>query len=218
MAGKISACNLEGFYVYSICGVVESGAKCLIVEHPSRKFTLVRERVEPSDFPEKRGSRCFALFANGKFSAKVRRKLEGGSTVTGQYQHTIDAKGRVFIPAKLREELGETFYVTMGMDSCLSVYSDASWARFTEKFESLPYTKTKAMRPLFANAAKCEPDSQGRILLPQKLRAYAQLDKDVVIIGVSNRAEIWNAERWAATEAEALDPENLAAVMEELGF
>lgn len=132
--------------------------------------------------------------------------------MTGQYQHSIDAKGRVFIPAKLREELGETFYVTMGMDSCLSVYSDASWAKFTEKFESLPYTKTKAMRPLFANAAKCEPDSQGRILLPQKLRAYAGLDKDVVIIGVSNRAEIWNAERWAALEAEELNPENLAAV------
>ena len=130
--------------------------------------------------------------------------------MTGQYQHSIDAKGRVFIPAKLREELGETFYVTMGMDSCLSVYSDASWAKFTEKFESLPYTKTKAMRPLFANAAKCEPDSQGRILLPQKLRAYAGLDKDVVIIGVSNRAEIWNAERWAALEAEELNPENLA--------
>ena len=120
--------------------------------------------------------------------------------------------------ALLREELGETFYVTMGMDSCLSVYSDASWAKFTEKFESLPYTKTKAMRPLFANAAKCEPDSQGRILLPQKLRAYAGLDKDVVIIGVSNRAEIWNAEKWAEIEAAELNPENLAAVMEELGF
>lgn len=142
----------------------------------------------------------------------------GERTVTGQYQHTIDAKGRLFIPSKLREELGETFYVTMGMDSCLSVYSDASWARFTEKFESLPYTRTKAMRPLFANAAKCEPDAQGRILLPQKLRAYAGLEKDVVVIGVSNRAEIWNAERWAALEEAELNPENLAAVMEELGF
>ena len=129
--------------------------------------------------------------------------------MTGQYQHTIDAKGRLFIPAKLREELGDTFYVTMGMDSCLSIYSDASWARFTEKFESLPYTKTKAMRPLFAN---------GRIVLPQKLRAYAHLEKDVVVIGVSNRAEIWNAEKWAEIEAEELNPENLAAVMEELGF
>ena len=81
--------------------------------------------------------------------------------MTGQYQHTLDAKGRLFIPSKLREELGDTFYVTLGVDSCLSVYSDASWARFTEKFESLPYTRTKAMRPLFANAAKCEPDAQG---------------------------------------------------------
>ena len=138
--------------------------------------------------------------------------------MTGQYQHSIDAKGRVFIPAKLREELGETFYVTMGMDSCLSVYSDASWAKFTEKFESLPYTKTKAMRPLFANAAKCEPDSQGRILLPQKLRAYAGLDKDVVIIGVNDRAEIWSADAWKAQEEEEMTPEKMAACMAQLGF
>ena len=138
--------------------------------------------------------------------------------MTGQYQHSIDAKGRLFIPAKLREELGETFYVTMGMDGCLSVYSDISWARFTEKFESLPYTKTKSMRVLFANAAKCEPDAQGRILIPGKLRNYAKLQKDVVVIGVSNRAEIWNAEQWLAMEDEELNPDNLAAAMEELGF
>ena len=114
--------------------------------------------------------------------------------MTGQYQHSIDTKGRLFIPAKLREELGDTFYVTMGVDGCLSVYSDESWSHFTEKFESLPYTKTRAMRPLFANAAKCEPDAQGRILIPAKLRDYANLKKDVVVIGVSNRAEIWNAD------------------------
>lgn len=138
--------------------------------------------------------------------------------MTGQYQHSIDSKGRLFIPAKLREELGDTFYVTMGVDRCLSVYSDESWSRFTEKFESLPYTKTRAMRPLFANAAKCEPDAQGRILLPGKLRDYAELKKDVVVIGVSNRAEIWNAEAWEALESEELNPENLSAVMEELGF
>ena len=138
--------------------------------------------------------------------------------MTGQYQHSIDAKGRLFIPAKLREELGETFYVTMGMDGCLSVYSDVSWAKFTEKFESLPYTKTKSMRALFANAAKCEPDSQGRILIPAKLRAYAALEKDVVVIGVSNRAEIWNAQRWQAVEDEELDPAKLFAAMEELDF
>ena len=138
--------------------------------------------------------------------------------MTGQYQHSIDAKGRLFIPAKLREELGETFYVTIGMDRCLSVYSDESWAKFTAKFEELPYTKTKAMRALFANAAKCEPDGQGRILIPAKLRAYAGLEKDVVVIGVSNRAEIWNAERWQAVEDEELDPAKLFAAMEELDF
>lgn len=138
--------------------------------------------------------------------------------MTGQYQHSIDNKGRLFIPAKLREELGDTFYVTMGIDRCLSVYSNESWNRFTEKFESLPYSRTRAMRPLFANATKCEPDAQGRILLPTKLREYANLTKDVVVIGVSNRAEIWNADAWSELEAQELNPENLTAVMEELGF
>ena len=136
----------------------------------------------------------------------------------GQYQHNIDAKGRLFIPAKFREELGDAFYVTIGLDGCLSVYSDAKWADLTEKFDALPLSKARSMRVLFANAAKCEPDAQGRIVLPQKLRAYAHLEKDVVVIGVSNRAEIWNAEKWAEIEAEELNPENLAAVMEELGF
>ena len=141
------------------------------------------------------------------------------SGVTGQYQHSIDAKGRLFIPAKLREELGETFYVTIaGIDPCLSVYSEASWAVFTEKFNSMPYTKARVMRPIFSHAAKCEPDAQGRILLPKELREYAKLEKDVTVIGVSNRAEIWSAAAWSAKMAEELDPANMAAMMEELGF
>ena len=138
--------------------------------------------------------------------------------MTGQYQHTVDAKGRLFIPAKLREELGETFYVTMGMDGCLSVYSDESWAKFTEKFESLPYTRTKAMRPLFANAAKCEPDKQGRFLIPTELREYAGLKQEVTFIGQAGHAEIWDSEAYDKLEAETLTPEALAAVMEELDF
>ena len=136
----------------------------------------------------------------------------------GKYKHTVDEKGRLFVPSKLREELGNTFYVTLGLDHCLSVYTESGWQAILDKYNALPIVQARKMRFLFANAAKCEPDSQGRILLPQKLRAYAGLDKDVVIIGVSNRAEIWNAERWAALEAEELNPENLAAVMEELGF
>ena len=136
-------------------------------------------------------------------------------SVTGTYEHSIDAKGRLFIPAKLREELGASFYLAMGGDTCLAVYPQESWDRFTEKFASLPVSKSKAMRSLFANAVKCVPDSQGRIVLPQRLRRYADLGKDVVIIGVHDRAEIWSAERWNAEEEE-MTPEKMAALMDSL--
>ena len=138
--------------------------------------------------------------------------------MTGTYEHSIDAKGRLFIPAKLREELGVTFYLAMGVDACLAIYPQATWDRFTEKFASLPMSQSKAMRPLFANAAKCELDSQGRIVIPQKLRKYAGLEKDVVIIGVNDRAEIWSADAWNAQEEEEMTPEKMAACMAELGF
>lgn len=138
--------------------------------------------------------------------------------MTGQYAHNIDAKGRLFIPARLREELGQTFHVTVGMDHCLSVYSDESWAAFTDKVRSLPYSKAKALRPLFANAVDCEPDGQGRILIPAKLREYAGLQKEVVVIGSFDRAEIWNAERWAREEAMAFDSGSLEQAMEEMGL
>lgn len=138
--------------------------------------------------------------------------------MTGTYEHSIDAKGRLFIPARLREELGVTFYLAMGVDACLAIYPQASWDRYTEKFASLPMSQSKAMRPLFANAAKCEPDSQGRILIPAKLRQYAALEREVVINGASKCVELWNPERWAPIESAGLDPENLAAAMEELGF
>ena len=137
--------------------------------------------------------------------------------MTGQYAHNIDAKGRLFIPAKLREELGVTFYLAMGIDTCLAIYPQSTWDKFTEKFASLPMTQSKVMRPLFANAARCELDSQGRIVVPQKLRRYAGLDKDVVIIGVNDRAEIWAADTWNAQEEE-MTPEKMAACMAELGF
>ena len=138
--------------------------------------------------------------------------------MTGQYAHNIDAKGRLFIPARLREELGQTFHVTVGMDHCLSIYSDESWAAFTDKVRSLPYSKAKALRPLFANAVDCEPDGQGRILIPTKLREYADLQKEVVVIGSFDRAEIWNAERWAREEAMAFESGSLEQAMEEMGL
>ena len=138
--------------------------------------------------------------------------------LSGEYLHSIDAKGRLFIPAKLREELGATFYLARGVDACLAIYPQETWDRFTEKFASMPMSQSKAMRPLFANACKCELDSQGRIVVPQKLRRYAGLEKDVVIIGVHDRAEIWAAETWRAQEEEEMTPEKMSACMEALGF
>ncbi|WP_276757712.1 division/cell wall cluster transcriptional repressor MraZ [Clostridium phoceensis] len=138
--------------------------------------------------------------------------------MTGTYEHSIDAKGRLFIPAKLREELGVTFYLAMGVDECLAIYPQETWNRFTEKFASLPMSQSAAMRPLFANASKCELDSQGRIVIPQKLRKYAGLEKAAVIIGVNDRAEIWSAETWNAREEEEMTPEKMKACLAALGF
>ena len=138
--------------------------------------------------------------------------------MTGQYAHNIDAKGRLFIPARLREELGQTFHVTIGLDHCLSIYSDENWNVLVEKIHEMPYNKARGLRVLSANAVDCEPDAQGRILIPAKLRQYADLQKEVVVIGSFDRAEIWNAERWAREEAMAFESGSLEQAMEELGL
>ena len=138
--------------------------------------------------------------------------------MTGQYAHNIDAKGRLFIPAKLREELGETFHVTIGPDHCLTIYPNDTWDDFMAKFHDMPYSKGKSLRALSANAVDCEPDGQGRILIPAKLRKYADLEKEVVVIGSFDRAEIWNAERWAREEAMAFESGSLEQTMEEMGL
>lgn len=138
--------------------------------------------------------------------------------MTGEYQHMLDNKGRIFIPAKLREELGEVFFVTLSMERCLCVYSAESWQAFSEKVGAMPYVRQRRMRPLFAQAARCELDAQGRALIPQNLRAYAGLIKNVTVVGCNNHAELWDSEAWSAVfEAEAT-PENIAAAMEELEF
>lgn len=138
--------------------------------------------------------------------------------MTGEYEHTIDAKGRLFIPARLRGELGEAFYVTVSMDRCLSLYSQQSWNEFSDKCNAMPYVKQRKMRPLFAFAARCEIDGQGRILLPQNLRSFAGLEREVVVVGCNNHAELWDLSCWRETNQLELTPENIAAVMEELDF
>ena len=138
--------------------------------------------------------------------------------MTGQYAHTIDAKGRLFVPAALRKELGQTFHITVGQDHCLSVYSDESWAVFMDKLKALSYNEVKKLRALFAYAADCEPDGQGRILIPAKLREYAGLTREVVVIGSFDRAEIWNAQRWTEIEEEALSSDSLEKAMQRMGL
>jgi len=140
--------------------------------------------------------------------------------MTGEYAHSIDTKGRLFFPAKLRDELGSVFYVTLSLsrDKCLSAFSTESWDQIMAKLNALPYSKQNLMRPLFANATKCEMDSQGRILLPQKLRNLAGLTKEVSIIGAGNHVEIWDAAGWAEKDRAESTLENIAAVMEELEF
>ena len=138
--------------------------------------------------------------------------------MVGKYRHTVDAKGRLFVPSKLREELGDAFYVTLGLDHCLSVYTEAGWQAIVEKFNALPISKARKMRFLFANAAKCEPDKQGRFLIPTELREYAGLKQEVIFIGQAGHAEIWDSEAYDQLEAETLTPEALASAMEELDF
>lgn len=138
--------------------------------------------------------------------------------MTGEYQHSLDAKGRIFVPARLREKLGSTFYVTLSMERCLCAYSLESWQRFSEKVNEMPYVKQRKMRPLFAYAARLEMDAQGRVLLPQNLRDYAGLTKNVSVVGCNNHAEFWDSDTWKDNSAIEITPENIAAVMEEFEF
>ena len=117
----------------------------------------------------------------------------------GEYQHSLDSKGSRIVPARFREGLGETFIVTRGLDHCLFAYPMSEWKLIEEKLKSLPLTQSDArafVRFFFSGATECEMDKQGRITLPLNLREYAQLDKDVVSVGVSTRVEFWSRDRW----------------------
>lgn len=140
----------------------------------------------------------------------------------GEFQHTIDTKGRINIPAKFREDLSETFYVTKGLDRCLFVFPMEEWRIFENKLKTLPLTNSNArafVRLFFAGATECETDKQGRILLPQPLREHAGLDRDAVVIGVGTRAEIWAQEEWAKyNNPDNISYDEIAEHMAELGI
>ena len=138
--------------------------------------------------------------------------------MTGNYDHKIDAKGRLFIPSNLRDELGEIFYMIITDEECLTAYSSDSWERFLDKARAMPMRQQRRMRPFFSNAAKCELDSQGRFMIPQKLRDRAGLKKDVTVVGSGTYVQFWDAETYKPIAELESTPENLADVIDELDF
>lgn len=138
--------------------------------------------------------------------------------LSGKYKHTIDAKGRVIVPIRFREDLGDTFVVTRGLDECLALYSMQEWSGLEEKIKQLPMARSRQIqRYLFSNAFPVELDGQGRIVLPADLREFAGLKKKVIIAGVSTRAEIWRAR--SGRRARCLSStDNITEMMMELGF
>lgn len=137
----------------------------------------------------------------------------------GEYNHTIDTKGRLIIPSKFREQLGDEFVITKGLDGCLFIYDNTEWAAFEENLKSLPPNKNsrQLVRFFAAGAAAVEVDKQGRILIPSNLREFAELEKDVVLAGVASRIEVWNKERWEGETAYD-NMDDIAEQMADLGL
>jgi len=136
----------------------------------------------------------------------------------GEYQHTIDEKGRLAIPVKFRAELRKGAVVTRGLDNCLFVYSLAEWKKFAEKLVNLPFSQSTPRafaRLMLAGAMDVKLDAQGRVILPEYLRRFAGLAKDAVVTGLMNRLEIWDSASWAKYQAET--EKNSNDIAERLG-
>ncbi len=124
----------------------------------------------------------------------------------GEYQHTVDDKGRVVLPSKFRDQLARGCVITKGQERCLFVFPDDRWGEEVEKVMKLPRTDRRARnyaRSFFASASDQKPDRQGRIVIPSALREYAGLDKDVTVVGVADRVEIWSSDSWSENSVEA---------------
>jgi len=137
-----------------------------------------------------------------------------------EYNHTLDTKGRLIIPAKFREVLGEEFVISKGMDGCLFVYDNAGWTAFEEKLQAMPISRKDTrmfVRHFLAGAAEVEVDKQGRILIPSVLREFAGLEKDVVLVGVLTKIEIWDKDRYADASSYD-DMDEIVEHMAELGL
>ena len=146
--------------------------------------------------------------------------------MTGKYDHTMDTKGRVAVPSRLREALGSTFHVAIGASrdgrgqvcKYLVLYPDGVWQALEEKLNALPSNQAAQADVMLAYAAQCELDAQSRILIPQNLRDYAELGKEVVITGSSNKAKLWDKATWDRHSAPQLDPGQVADMFDLLGL
>ena len=140
----------------------------------------------------------------------------------GEYEHSLDVKGRLILPSKIREDMGEKFIITKGLDKCLIGFSQTEWANFEEKLKTLPLTNKNArdfVRFFLSGAIECEIDKQGRFLITSNLREYAKLEKDTVIIGVGTRIEIWDKEKWKSYNSdENISADEIAENMTMLGI
>ena len=140
----------------------------------------------------------------------------------GEYEHSVDTKGRLIMPAKIREDIGEKFIVTKGLDGCLFGFSQNEWANFEEKLKTLPLTNKNArdfVRFFLSGAIECEIDKQGRFLIAANLREYSNLEKEAVIIGVGTRIEIWNKDKWKNYNSdENISADEIAENMTMLGI
>jgi MraZ protein len=138
----------------------------------------------------------------------------------GEFNHTIDPKGRIIVPMKLRDELGENFVITKGLDGCLWMFDNDQWEKVENEIREMPFTLKEARvisRFIIAGASDGEMDKQGRVLIAPNLREYAGLDKDVVLAGVGSRVEIWSKDRYeAASSFEDMDA--MAEKLIDLGF
>ena len=138
----------------------------------------------------------------------------------GEFEHTLDTKGRISMPAKLRKDMGDAFILTKGLDGCLFAFSSEEWLNFETKLKSLPLSDKNArnfVRFFLAGATECEIDKQGRFLIPSNLRQAANLEKDAVIIGVGTRLEIWNKSTWKS-KYEEISADEIAENMTMLGI
>ena len=136
----------------------------------------------------------------------------------GSYQHTLESKGRLFIPAKMRDELGEAFYVTISPERCLTAYTEEGWQDLVRRVKQLPKMDQYKIRPLFAQAERCELDNQGRILLPLHLRDHAGLTKNVTIVGQIDEAQLWDTDTYEEIARRENAPENVADILRSLNI